>query len=221
MYSECVKLHQVTYWKKGGKTVFNRINWSVLKGERVLVMGNSDSGCKELFHLIAGYRPPQEGTVSVTGRLSVIRESFPLLEGMTLKDYFNLALEASGERWKKKDTENFLKCHGLWEKREYKGENLTIEEQCRLQIAMSEILKADVVIMEPCWKYMSDEDAKRYWSYVKERLDKKAVSFICFSDIRSLNLGDKDFSGLNWFTHIYILESGALTEIRRGGSFEE
>lgn len=221
MYSECVKLNQVTVWNQAGKTFFNRLEWSVLQGGRVLVMGNAGSGCKEMFDVIAGYSLPQEGTVNVRGKLAIIREEFPLLEGLSVNEYLYLALEATGEKRGKKDMEAFLKKHGLWERREYSGEHLKIEEQCRLQIAIAEVQKPDVVLMGPCWTHMPVEEIETFWEYVRKRLEERTVSFIGFSDIRSVKPEKIYFGRPDWFSHIYILEHGILTELKRGGCFDK
>ena len=221
MYSECVKLNQVTVRNQAEKTFFNRLDWSVLQGERVLVVGNAGSGCKEVFELIAGYSTPQEGTVEIKGKLAVIREEFPLLEGLSVKDYLYLTLEAVGEKWGEKHMEAYLKKHGLWERREYKGEHLKIQEQCRLQFALTEVQKPDVVLMGQCWKYMPDEQTEQFWEYVSKWLDERTVSFIGLSDIQSVKAEKINFRRADWLSHIYILEHGVLTELKRGGCFEE
>ncbi|MCM1179334.1 MAG: ATP-binding cassette domain-containing protein [Clostridium sp.] len=221
MYSECVQLNQVTVWNPAEKTYFNRLNWSVLQGSRVLVMGNDGSGCKELFDIIAGYSFPQEGTVKVRGKLAVIREGFPLLEGLSVKDYLYLAMETAGKTWGKKDMASFLKEHELWEQREYKGEHLRTGEQCRLQLAMAEVQKPDIILMGACWKYMPDEEREQFWEYVRKRLDTRTVSFISFSDIRYMESEEMYFKRSDWLSQIYKLEHGVLTELKRGECFEK
>ena len=216
MYTECVRLEGVTSWKKENGFRFNRLNWSMSQGDRILMIENLGSGSKELFDIIVGYQMPQEGKVMINGRLAVIQERFPVLEGLTVKEYMNLAFEGSTKKWGNDIVDSFLKEHELWEKREYTAEYLTLSERCRLQFAMAQALEPNVLIMGSCWKYLRENELEQFWNHVRKQVEETGVSFMSFSEIMFTELDSFRSTWTGWFSHIYALKNGILTEVEMG-----
>lgn len=216
---ETVKLEQVTRWRKTGKSVFNRLNWEVRKGESVLIMGNSSSEKRELFNLLTGQISPQEGRVTIQGKSAVLYEKFPVLEGLLVKDYLKIILKYTNELQKKEAVKKLLQMHGLWEKREYRVENLTLEEEYRLMFAMAEAERPDVILMAQSEQCLSRKEKENLFLHIAGCLDRMQVTFLCFSDVMKIEdiIGegktDKGIGERHLFSKIYLLQDGKMSGI--------
>jgi iron complex transport system ATP-binding protein len=51
----------------GGKTVVDRMNLSLVPGERLAILGRNGAGKSTLLSTLAGLRPPQAGAVLLDG----------------------------------------------------------------------------------------------------------------------------------------------------------
>lgn len=216
---EAVKLEQVTRWKKKGKAIFYRLDWEVRKGESVLIMGNSSSEKRELFKLLTGQISPQEGSVTIHGKKAVLYEKFPVLEGFLVKDYLEFILKYTDEMQKKEVVKKLLQMHGLWEKREYRVENLTLEEEYRLMFAMADAEKTDIIIMAQSEQYLSRKEKDALFLHIAECLYKMQVTFLCFSDVMKMEdfveveKTDKGVWERHLFSKTYLLQDGKMSEI--------
>ena len=62
-----VRLNAVS-WVRSGKTILDRIDWTVKKNENWVVFGLNGAGKTSLLNIIAGYMQPSSGQVIVLGR---------------------------------------------------------------------------------------------------------------------------------------------------------
>lgn len=63
-----VELHDITF-KRKGRTILDRVSWTIQQGEHWALIGANGSGKTTLLKIVTGYEWPSEGTVSVLGRV--------------------------------------------------------------------------------------------------------------------------------------------------------
>jgi iron complex transport system ATP-binding protein len=66
MSSQVIKLREIS-WKREGKPIIERMEWSVTKGEHWALLGLNGSGKTTLLNMINGYIWPTSGQVEVLG----------------------------------------------------------------------------------------------------------------------------------------------------------
>jgi len=88
----------------GASIVLDNVSLSIAQGEFVCLLGASGCGKTTLLNLIAGLDVPSSGTISATGRTSLIFQEPALFPWLTAGKNIELALKASGvERSKRKE----------------------------------------------------------------------------------------------------------------------
>lgn len=65
---EIIKLEDISFAYPGGKIVFNNLNFSLIKGERVGIMGPNGTGKTTFLQIIVGLLKPQAGRVVIMGK---------------------------------------------------------------------------------------------------------------------------------------------------------
>ena len=88
----------------GASIVLDNVSLSIAEGEFVCLLGASGCGKTTLLNLIAGLDEPTSGTITATGRTSLIFQEPALFPWLTAGKNIELALKASGvERAKRKE----------------------------------------------------------------------------------------------------------------------
>jgi NitT/TauT family transport system ATP-binding protein len=88
----------------GASIVLDNVSLSIAEGEFVCLLGASGCGKTTLLNLIAGLDVPTSGTITATGRTSLIFQEPALFPWLTAGKNIELALKASGvERAKRKE----------------------------------------------------------------------------------------------------------------------
>ena len=88
----------------GASIVLDNVSLSIAQGEFVCLLGASGCGKTTLLNLIAGLDEPTSGTITATGRTSLIFQEPALFPWLTAGKNIELALKASGvERAKRKE----------------------------------------------------------------------------------------------------------------------
>lgn len=72
-----IEIGDLSFSYPQGKSVFEGLNFSLKKGQRVGLIGPNGSGKTTLFHLIMGLLRPQSGELRVFGTLREKEEDFP------------------------------------------------------------------------------------------------------------------------------------------------
>ena len=88
----------------GASIVLDNVSLSIAEGEFVCLLGASGCGKTTLLNLIAGLDVPTSGTITATGRTSLIFQEPALFPWLTAGKNIELALKASGvERANRKE----------------------------------------------------------------------------------------------------------------------
>jgi putative ABC transport system ATP-binding protein len=91
--------------ERGGRTVFDGLNFRVCSGDRLAVLGASGSGKTTLLALLAGFSAPSAGELSFDGepltpairqRFAVVLQGYGLVSLLTAAENVEAALRAAG-----------------------------------------------------------------------------------------------------------------------------
>ena len=136
----------------GGLTILNNINFSVVAGESLAIVGASGSGKSTLLSLMAGLDSPSDGSVEIDGNnltsmdedqraefrarnVGFIFQSFHLLTTLTALENVALPLELKGEKKAIDQAKELLEQVGLGDRLEHYPNQMSGGEQQRVAIA--------------------------------------------------------------------------------------
>ena len=137
---------------EGQLDILNDINFSILEGETLAVIGVSGSGKSTLLGLMAGLDVPTQGRVILDGtdlngldedgrarmrnqRVGFVFQSFQLLASLTALENVMLPMELAGTRDPESEARNRLAEVGLAERLQHYPNQLSGGEQQRVAIA--------------------------------------------------------------------------------------
>ena len=83
---------QVTKWFPPGHLVFEKVDLTILAGEKMLITGYAGSGRTTLLQLAAGIVEPDEGEVKLSGSVVIVPEYTEWLESLSLTEHLALPL---------------------------------------------------------------------------------------------------------------------------------
>ena len=171
--AENLAFRYASYSKEKNKQVLKNVNLTVEKGEKVLILGEPESGKTTLSLILSSLIPEfeegeLEGKVYPEGELKDRMEDYALVPqnsgeyilGETVEDEIAFPLESLGiEREEMIDrVEKALSFWGLWHLREASTSFLSGGEKRRLMLATSLITNPDYVIYDE-----SFDDLDRFW----------------------------------------------------------
>ena len=87
---------QVTKWFPPGQLVFEKVDLTILAGEKMLITGYAGSGRTTLLQLAAGIVEPDEGEVKLSGSVAIVPEYTEWLESLSLTEHLALPLMGQG-----------------------------------------------------------------------------------------------------------------------------
>lgn len=203
---KCISMSRMTAMR-GKRFILNDISWHIKFGKSTMVVGGIGSGRKELFELLAGYDRCYSKRVERRGKHAAVTEDFPFLRGFSVKDYLTMSLGEGEIEDNLVRMKSVLEKYGLWEKREFEAEYLSLEECCYLQLAMADVQCPDVILLEPCWKYLPTMSQNKYLDCIERRIQNEDITFILFTDNRDKKLE-------SYFEEVVRIESGVILTIK-------
>lgn len=82
----CISIHQVTYIHSDKEPLFQEINLTVNKGQKIALVGNNGSGKSTLLRIIEGRIQPASGTVSYFSEPYCIPQHFGQYDDLTIAE---------------------------------------------------------------------------------------------------------------------------------------
>jgi putative ABC transport system ATP-binding protein len=145
----------------------NGVNFGVIKGEFVAIMGPSGSGKSTLLHLLGGLDQPSEGEVVISGKplsnlkdhettlmrrhnVGFIFQFYNLLPNLTAEENILLPIIIDGKNTIEysERLDKLLGLIGLAERRDHKPDQLSGGEQQRVSIARALITEPIIVLAD-------------------------------------------------------------------------
>ncbi|MDG4554602.1 MAG: ABC transporter ATP-binding protein [Candidatus Competibacter sp.] len=150
---------------EGPLVILDDINFAIVKGESVAVIGASGSGKSTLLGLLAGLDAPSQGRVWLAGvdlggldedgrallrarRVGFVFQSFQLLTGLTALENVMLPLELAGQPDARRQALDLLERVGLQARARHYPSQLSGGEQQRVAIARAFAGNPDVLFAD-------------------------------------------------------------------------
>lgn len=139
-------------------SVLKNVNFCVKQGEIISVLGRSGCGKSTLLKLLAGFLPPDNGTICLSGKAvvspgperSVIFQDDALFPWLTVHE--NIAFGLSGRKFKKKEVarevDRYIGLVGLEGFGNYLPAEISGGMKQRVALARVLIMKPDVLLLD-------------------------------------------------------------------------
>ena len=124
----------------GESHVIGGLNFSVSKGEKVIIMGAEKSGKTTLLRLLAGLESPDSGEILIDGKIGMFSQDFHLFSHMNVIENLCLApVKISGIKRRNAESkaQEWLSKAGLTEKAKFFPKNLSEGQRQRAAICRS------------------------------------------------------------------------------------
>ncbi len=150
---------------EGARRILDGLNWSVVSGDRVALMGKSGSGKSTLLNLLSGIDLPDSGTVLVDGqelskldersrtlfrreRIGFVFQFFNLIPTLTVAENVRLPLELNSAENAEQKVMELLDRVGLQDRAETYPDKLSGGEQQRVAVARALVHRPALVLAD-------------------------------------------------------------------------
>ena len=145
--------------------ILQDIDFEIMSGEAIAIVGASGSGKSTLLGLLAGLDVPTSGTVKIDGKdffalnedgrallraklLGFVFQSFQLLPALSAQENVMLPLELAGQTGVEEAAISMLKRVGLWERLRHYPKYLSGGEQQRVALARAFVVKPKLLLAD-------------------------------------------------------------------------
>ncbi len=187
------------------------VNFSVVEGEFVAIMGPSGSGKSTLLHLIGGLDKPSNGEVTLAEKpISVMKDKqitllrrrnvgfvfqfFNLLPTLSAEENIILPILIDGKNVRKyrDQLENLLNLIGLEERRRHKPEQLSGGEQQRVAIARALITEPTIVLADEPTGNLDSKTGTIIMDLLRKSCDELGQTIVIVThDMRAASYADR------------------------------
>lgn len=207
---ELVEFHNVAKeFSKQGETfrAVDNLNFSVTKGERVAIVGETGSGKSTALNLVLGLTKPTQGTVKVlgldpfaqfnelAGRVGIIFQSARLLEWRTALDNAAFGLQVLGKSKAERDAvaERWLVRLGLQDFLDAYPHELSGGMKQRVSIARTLAVAPEVLIADEAFSALDEMTAATVRADLLALLDEEQITtiFVTHSVPEAVSLADR------------------------------
>ena len=143
------------------------INLEILKGDKVVILGESGSGKTTLLNVLVGLIKPSSGTVSVNGSvLNGVIKDIPTLFIPDKCVFFNNSTVYKNLQWAAKqlsnikcnDIEQILEEYGIFTLKDIKVKNLNEYQKFLLAVARGMLKSPEIIVIDDVTKYFNNQD---------------------------------------------------------------
>ncbi len=194
----------------GTKTVLNKVNIKIDRGEIVIIEGPSGIGKTTLLNIIAGIDTPTEGEVIIDGtkifdldederakfrlkKIGIIFQQMNLIEDLNVMENIALPLKLAGKKWKKR-VDELLKYMKIESLKYEMPHSLSGGEMQRCAIARALANNPEILIADEPTSNLDDENTKNIADLlIKINNEMNTTIIIATHDPRIHHLGNKRF----------------------------
>lgn len=205
--SPAIEVHQLKYRRQaGGPLILDIPQWSVNRGERVFLYGESGAGKSTMLHLLAGILQPESGQIRVKGQdiaqlptgqrdrfraqhIGVVFQQFNLIPYLSALDNVLLAARFAS----KADSGLRERAKGMLEAVNIAPDTatrparqLSIGQQQRVAIVRSLINAPDILLMDEPTSALDAKNRDAFVSMLLALLDHRPVALVFVSHDRAL-----------------------------------
>ncbi len=181
---DLLSICKLTCWHQYKKLTANQINLSVKPDEHTLIYGSSLE-LQDFYRAVVGLEKPDEGIVQFHGAWCAIPETFPYLEALSMVDYIKLPLKLLGESTCDEAYIRKLTAHvGLCTKEDIAVKYFNAFDRCTLMLIMAAVTSPELLIINNCIKWLSDEEIDKFISYLEYIVQELRCTVLHFSEIK-------------------------------------
>ena len=173
------------------------INFSVMPGQFIAVVGRSGSGKTTLLNILAGLDKPTSGQVLFEDRdiaemgehdltelrrhkIGFVFQSFGLLPLLSAFENVELPLRIAGVRTREREerTREALEIVGLWNRANHRPYELSGGEQQRVAIARAIVNEPPLILADEPTGELDSNNARSIFGLFKEMVEQRGISVV-------------------------------------------
>lgn len=143
-------LNQTFYTKDGELEVLKNINFNLMEGQILTILGPSGSGKSTILNILTKLLKPTSGDVIINGKIGYMFQKDNLLEWRNIMDNITIGLEIQKKKTDEamKRVERLLKTYDLWEFRNMYPKELSGGMRQRVALIRTLALKPDILLLD-------------------------------------------------------------------------
>ncbi len=173
------------------------INFNVMPGQFIAVVGRSGSGKTTLLNILAGLDKPTSGQVLIENRdiaemgehdltelrrhkIGFVFQSFGLLPLLSAFENVELPLRIAGVRTREREerTREALEIVGLWNRANHRPYELSGGEQQRVAIARAIVNEPPLILADEPTGELDSNNARSIFGLFKEMVEQRGISVV-------------------------------------------
>ncbi|WP_296644204.1 ABC transporter ATP-binding protein [Romboutsia sp. 13368] len=143
-------LNQTFYTKDGELEVLKNINFNLIEGEILTILGPSGSGKSTILNILTDLLEPTSGEVILNGKIGYMFQKDNLLEWRNIMDNITIGLEIQHKKTPEsiQRVESLLKTYDLWEFRNMYPKELSGGMRQRVALIRTLSVNPDILLLD-------------------------------------------------------------------------
>ena len=182
-------------FKTGGRSILDRLSFSLKDGENLLITGPSGSGKSTLLSLLAGFLKPTKGSVhfgdtdivSLSARaldqfraehIGFVFQTSHLVSFLTVRENLEVALSMAGKNASENEITELLARLDIKGLEKQKAQNLSVGEAQRLGVARALVGRPNWIFCDEPTSALDDQNTAEMIALLKEEAARSKASLI-------------------------------------------
>ena len=142
-------LYQTFYTKDGELKVLKNINFNLIEGEILTLLGPSGSGKSTILNILTNLLKPTSGEVIINGKIGYMFQKDHLLEWRNIMDNITIGLEIQKQKTDEamQRVERLLKTYDLWDFRNMYPKELSGGMRQRVALIRTLAVDPDILLL--------------------------------------------------------------------------
>ena len=143
-------LNQTFYTKDGELEVLKNINFNLMEGQILTILGPSGSGKSTILNILTKLLKPTSGDVIINGKIGYMFQKDNLLEWRNIMDNITIGLEIQKKKTDEamERVERLLKTYGLWDFRNMYPKELSGGMRQRVALIRTLSVDPDILLLD-------------------------------------------------------------------------
>ena len=143
-------LNQTFYTKDGELEVLKNINFNLMEGQILTILGPSGSGKSTILNILTKLLKPTSGDVIINGKIGYMFQKDNLLEWRNIMDNITIGLEIQKKKTDEamERVERLLKTYDLWDFRNMYPKELSGRMRKRVSLKRTLAVAPDILLID-------------------------------------------------------------------------